>query len=95
MKNKWPLLDVTSGAYTEEAETEVLGALDAHVATYGLKIVRMGNFVVAIDETDAVNLKKLYGRGLPGTVGGVGAFREFAAGKDARRGRGHGQGRRR
>ncbi len=82
VKNKWPLLDVTSGAYTEEVETEVLGALDTHVATYGLKIVRLGNFVVAIDETDAVNLKKLYtDAAYLRTVGGVGAFREFAAGK--------------
>ncbi len=82
VKNKWPLLDVTSGAYTEEVEVEVLGALDAHVATYGLKIVRMGNFVVAIEETDAANLKKLYtDAAYLRTVGGVGAFREFAAGK--------------
>lgn len=82
VKNKWPLLDVTSGAYTEEVETEVLGALDTHVASYGLKIVRMGNFVVAIDDTDAVNLKKLYtDAAYLRTVGGVGAFREFAAGK--------------
>jgi membrane protease subunit (stomatin/prohibitin family) len=82
VKNKWPLLDVTSGAYTEEVETEVLGALDAHVATYGLKIVRMGNFVVAIEEKDAANLKKLYtDAAYLRTVGGVGAFRDFAAGK--------------
>ncbi len=82
VKNKWPLLDVTSGAYTEEVETEVIGALDTHVASYGLKIVRLGNFVVAIDETDAVNLKKLYtDAAYIRTVGGVSAFREFAAGK--------------
>ena len=48
VKNKWPLLDVTSGAYTEELETEALSGLDTHVASYGIKIVRLGNFVIAI-----------------------------------------------
>jgi membrane protease subunit (stomatin/prohibitin family) len=82
VKNKWPLLDVTSGAYTEEVETTVLGGVGTHVSSYGLQIVRLGNFVVAIDEDDAANLKKLYtDAAYLRTVGGVGAFREFAAGK--------------
>ncbi len=82
VKNKWPLLDVTSGAYTEELEQEVIPALDGHVSTYGLKIVRLGNFVIAIDETDAANLKKLYtDAAYLRTVGGVGAYQQFAAGK--------------
>ncbi len=82
VKNKWPLLDVTSGAYTEELEVSVLGAVDTHVTSYGLKIARLGNFVIAIDETDAANLKKLYtDAAYLRTVGGVGAYKEFAAGK--------------
>ncbi|MBK7641921.1 MAG: SPFH domain-containing protein [Planctomycetes bacterium] len=82
VKNKWPLLDVTSGAYTEEVEQTALGALDAHVATYGIKIVRLGNFVIAIREEDAANLKKLYtDAAYLRTVGGVGAYQQFAAGK--------------
>jgi membrane protease subunit (stomatin/prohibitin family) len=82
VKNKWPLLDVTSGAYTEELETEVLAGLDTHVASYGLKIVRLGNFVIAIHEEDATNLKKLYtDAAYLRTVGGVGAYQQFAAGK--------------
>ena len=82
VKNKWPLLDVTSGAYTEEIETDVLSGLEGHVKSYGLRIARLGNFVVAIDEEDADNLKRLYtDAAYLRTVGGVGAYKDFAAGK--------------
>lgn len=82
VKNKWPLLDVTSGAYTEEVEKDVLAGLDKHVASYGIKIARLGNFVVDIDEDDSANLKRLYtDAAYLRTVGGVGAYRQFAAGK--------------
>ncbi|RMH01733.1 MAG: SPFH domain-containing protein [Planctomycetota bacterium] len=82
VKNEWPLLDVTSGAFTEEIEADVLQGLGTHVADYGLRIVRLGNFVVAIDEEDAANLKRLYtDAAYLRTVGGVGAYQQFAAGK--------------
>ncbi|MCB9914577.1 MAG: SPFH domain-containing protein [Planctomycetes bacterium] len=82
VKNKWPLLDVTSGAYTEELETDVLKGLRDHVESYGLQIVRLGNFVVGIDEEDAANLKRLYtDAAYLRTVGGVGEYQKFAAGK--------------
>ncbi len=82
VKNKWPLLDVTSGAYTEELEADVLKSMDQHVASYGLDIVRLGNFVVAIDETDAANLKRLYtDSAYVRSMGGVGNYQQFAAGK--------------
>jgi membrane protease subunit (stomatin/prohibitin family) len=82
VKNKWPLLDVTSGAYTEEIEKDVLSGMDAHVSSYGLKIVRLGNFEIAIDEADAANLKRLYtDAAYLKTVGGVAAYQQFAAGK--------------
>ena len=82
VKNKWPLLDVTSGAYTEEIEREVLGKVSEHVDDYGLKIARLGNFVIAIDEEDASNLKRLYtDAAYLKTVGGIGQYQQFAAGK--------------
>lgn len=59
VKKKWPLLDVTSGAYVEEMEQEILAGLKPHVDGYGLTIVRMGNFVVSIKPEDEVTLKKL------------------------------------
>jgi membrane protease subunit (stomatin/prohibitin family) len=82
VKNRWPLLDVTSGAYTEEIEKDVIAGLTEHVEAYGIKIVRMGNFVTSIDEEDADNLKKLYtDAAYLKTVGGVGNYQQFAAGK--------------
>lgn len=82
VKQKWPLLDVTSGAYTEEVETAALAALGKHVESYGVEIVRFGNFTVCMDEQDTENLKKLYtDRAYLKTVGGVGPYREFASGK--------------
>ncbi|MSR62951.1 MAG: SPFH domain-containing protein [Planctomycetes bacterium] len=82
VKNKWPLLDVTSGAYTEEIERDVLAGLGEHVKSYGLAIARLGNFVIDIDESDAANLKKLYtDAAYLRTVGGVGNYQQFAAGK--------------
>ncbi len=82
VKNKWPLLDVTSGAYTEEIEKDVLAGLDEHVESYGIDIVRLGNFVIDIDEEDATNLKRLYtDAAYLKTVGGVDRYQQFAAGK--------------
>ena len=82
VKNKWPLLDVTSGAYTEEIERDVLAGLGEHVKSYGIAIPRLGNFVIDIDESDAANLKKLYtDAAYLRTVGGVGNYQQFAAGK--------------
>lgn len=82
VKNKWPLLDVTSGAYTEELEKGVLDGLDEHVAPYGLDIVRLGNFVIDIDAEDGANLKRLYtDTAYLKTVGGVESYQRFAAGK--------------
>jgi membrane protease subunit (stomatin/prohibitin family) len=82
VKNKWPLLDVTSGAYTEELERQVLAGIAGHVSSYGIEVVRLGNFVIAIDEQDAENLKKLYtDAAYLRTVGGVQGYQQFAAGK--------------
>jgi membrane protease subunit (stomatin/prohibitin family) len=82
VKEKWPLLDVTSGAYTEEIEKNALAGLGQHVESYGMEIVRFGNFVIGIDEEDADNLKSLYrDAAYLKTVGGVGNYQRFAAGK--------------
>jgi membrane protease subunit (stomatin/prohibitin family) len=59
VKKKWPLLDVTSGAYTEEIETEVIAATGAHTDSYGVQIVRFGNFTLSIKPEDEATLKKL------------------------------------
>jgi membrane protease subunit (stomatin/prohibitin family) len=59
VKKKWPLLDVTSGAYTEEIEQDVLQGVTKHVDSYGVQVVRMGNFQISIKEEDELTLKKL------------------------------------
>ncbi|MFT7676678.1 MAG: membrane protease subunit (stomatin/prohibitin family) [Planctomycetota bacterium] len=82
VKEKWPLLDVTSGAYTEEIEADAIEGLRTHVESYGVEIVRFGNFVIGMDDEDADNLKTLYrDAAYLKTVGGVGNFQKFAAGK--------------
>lgn len=59
VKKKWPLLDVTSGAYTEEIEEEVVGGMDKHTNNYGVKITAFGNFTISIKPEDEATLKKL------------------------------------
>lgn len=59
VKKKWPLLDVTSGAYTEEIETEVMAGLGTHTGSYGVSIIRFGNFTISIKPEDEATLKKL------------------------------------
>ena len=59
VKKKWPLLDVTSGAYTEEIETEVVAGVKQHVDPYGVTVVRFGNFTISIKPEDEATLKKL------------------------------------
>src|SRR5262249_60357597 len=79
---KWPLLDVTSGAYTEEIEEEVLAGVGKHIDSLGVKVVRLGNFVIGIREEDEANLKKLYtDAAYVRMAGGLQGYQQFAAGK--------------
>src|SRR5439155_27064727 len=74
--------DVTSGAYTEEIEEDGIAAVKRHVDSYGVTIVRLGNFVVGIKEEDEVNLKKLYtDAAYVRMAGGMSGYQQFAAGK--------------
>ncbi|MFL5320316.1 MAG: SPFH domain-containing protein [Myxococcaceae bacterium] len=59
VKKKWALLDVTSGAYTEEIEQEVIAGVKPHVDSYGIQVIRLGNFTISIKEEDEATLKKL------------------------------------
>ncbi len=60
VKMKWPLLDVTSGAHTEEIAAEVVNGLRPHVEPYGIEVVRIGNFNLAMKDDDEQRLNKLY-----------------------------------
>ena len=82
VKKRWPLLDVTSGAYTEEIEEDVIAGCKKHVDNYGVQIVRLGNFVISIKDEDEKNLKKLYtDAAYVRMAGGMGGYQQFAAGK--------------
>jgi membrane protease subunit (stomatin/prohibitin family) len=82
VKKKWPLLDVTSGAYTEEIEEEAIAGCKKHVDTYGLSMMRLGNFVISIKDEDEKNLKKLYtDAAYVRMAGGMQGYQQFAAGK--------------
>lgn len=82
VKQKWPLLDVVSGAYTEELEETVLQGVKKYVDPYGVQIVQLGNFVLSIKDEDERNLKKLYtDAAYVRMAGGMQGYQQFASGK--------------
>jgi membrane protease subunit (stomatin/prohibitin family) len=60
VKKKWPLLDVTSGAFTEEIATEVIAGMRPEIEAYGLEVVRLANFNLAMKDEDEQRLNKMY-----------------------------------
>jgi len=77
-----PLLQVTSGALTEEIEQEVIESVKTHMGSYGIRIVRLGNFVVSIKEEDEQTLKQMYKDAAQiRMAGGLGGFQQLAMGK--------------
>jgi membrane protease subunit (stomatin/prohibitin family) len=76
---KWPLTDVVSGAYTEEIEVEALSGLRVHVESYGLEVVRFGNFHIAMGEEDEERLNKFYERAsYVNMTGGLAGYQQLA-----------------
>lgn len=77
-----PLLNITSGALTEEIEAEVIEGLKPHMQSYGMRVVRLGNFVVSIKEEDEQTLKSMYKDAAQiRMAGGLSGFQQLAAGK--------------
>jgi membrane protease subunit (stomatin/prohibitin family) len=82
VKQNIPLLNVTSGAFTEEIEELVIQGTVKHLQDYGMRVVRMGNFVVSIKEEDEAQLKALYKDAAQiRMAGGMQGFQQLAAGK--------------
>src|SRR5512140_333857 len=79
VKKGWPLLNVTSGAYTEEIETEVIAGVKPHVDGYGLTVVRLGNFQISIKPEDEATLKKFSKDVAYSRV--AGGFQQYAQGQ--------------
>src|SRR6185369_5536008 len=70
------------GAFTEEIEQLVIEGVKPHIASYGMHVVRLGNFVVSIKAEDEVTLKALYKDAAQiRMAGGMQGFQQLAAGK--------------
>ena len=52
VKKKWPVADVTSGAFTSDIELETIKEVHRHVDSYGVEIVRFGDFSIAMAQED-------------------------------------------
>ena len=82
VKQGTPLLTVTSGALTEEIEQVVIEAVKPHLVDYGMRVVRLGNFIVSIKDEDETQLKTLYKDAATiRMAGGMQGYQQFAAGK--------------
>jgi membrane protease subunit (stomatin/prohibitin family) len=84
VKQNVPLLNVTSGALTEEVEAVVLTGVAPQLSPYGMKAVRLGNFVVSMKDEDEAQLKALYKDAAQmrlASSGNMAAYQQFAAGK--------------
>ena len=100
VKKKWPLTDVTSGAYTTEIEEEALKGIRSHVEPYGMEVVRFGDFHIAMSEKDEETLHKFYEKAsYINMAGGMQGYQEFAkaemmmgAGEGMQKGGGGGSG---
>jgi len=56
VQNNWAILGIA--AHTDDLEAETIAKVESHVSSYGVHIVRMGNFTISINETDEETLKK-------------------------------------
>jgi len=83
VKENWPMMKVTSGAYTEEIEASTLQSVRKNIEPYGVEIIRFGDFSIAMDEKDKERLDKLvdrmaYVEGMNSVSGGMAAYQQLA-----------------
>ncbi len=83
VKQNWPLMKVTSGAYTEELEETTLTNVRKNIEPYGVEIIRFGDFSVTMDQADKERLDKLVDRiayvsGMGNAPGGMAAYQQLA-----------------
>jgi membrane protease subunit (stomatin/prohibitin family) len=83
VKQNWPLMKVTSGAYTEEIEQTTLANVRKDIEPYGVEIIRFGDFSVTMDQNDKERLDKLVDRiayvsGMGNAPGGMAAYQQLA-----------------
>jgi membrane protease subunit (stomatin/prohibitin family) len=83
VKQNWPLMKVTSGAYTDEIEQSTLAGVRKDIEPYGVEIMRFGDFTISMDPADKERLDKLvdrmaYVEGMGSATGGMAAYQQLA-----------------
>ncbi len=79
VKQNWPMMKVTSGAYTDDIEKATLEGLRKQVEDYGVEIVRFGDFTIAMDPQDKERLDKLVERSAYINMsGGMAGYQQLA-----------------
>ena len=73
----WPILGIA--AHTEEVEQETIAKVQDFINTYGLQIVRLGNFTISIKEEDEATLKNF--RKDVSYTKLAGGFQQYASGE--------------
>ncbi|HXU79930.1 MAG TPA: SPFH domain-containing protein [Polyangia bacterium] len=84
VKQNLPITALTSGAMTEEVEAVVVEGTKPHLERYGIRVVSVGNFVVAIDEDDQNRLEAFRQDEAQinlASRGNMQAYQQFAAAK--------------
>lgn len=79
VRNGWPILGLS--AYTPDIEKEVVAAGNQQLSTYGVEIIRMGNFDINLSSEDEGELKTLAKDTAYSRL--AGSFQQYAAGEMA------------
>src|SRR5690242_19753196 len=79
VKQNWPLMKVTSGAYTDEIEQSTLANVRKNIEPYGVEIMRFGDFTISMDQNDKERLDKLVERmAYVNASGGMAGYQQLA-----------------
>jgi membrane protease subunit (stomatin/prohibitin family) len=79
VKPDWPMLKVTSGAYTSEIEETTLRDVRKNIEPYGVEIIRFGDFSISMDQADKERLDKLVERmAYISATGGMAGYQQLA-----------------
>jgi len=79
VKQGWPLMKVTSGAYTEEIEEFTINGVRRHIEPYGVEVIRFGDFTIGMDAADKERLDKLVDRfAYVNASGGMAGYQQLA-----------------
>jgi membrane protease subunit (stomatin/prohibitin family) len=77
VSQNWPILGIA--AHTEEIEQATIAKVQAFISSYGLQIVRLGNFTISIKDEDEETLKDF--RKSVSYSKLAGGFQQYAAGE--------------